>query len=553
MFKPRRRRTKVDEDNEPIATKITATEVIVTKEEKKDENPRETPRKLYGRAKYTKGGTIEKLATEVVTKVEEPVKHPTYKTKKYKILSQVEPISSVKNEETNKTYSRNRTFNRRGVQSNTEDNNISKDESNKNEIPEKTEKYSRRSRYNKTKDENENVPSKSTETIITKKIETVKPKENETEVVMTKIETTTSMAKEIGEKQPSEDGSASKKRIFFHRREEPDKNIEKIPIVNNVKQEIIINQKELVERKPLIIKETKIEMEDDKKPKDGMVLIKTEVVEVREIKDGKPEIRKTKEAKRIIEEKPVVEENIISTEKKEEMPTYNAKLSEIKEENEESPFRGEKSPSKKIIGINDIQKVKIEKVEINEIDEKNKKKIPEVREFKVKNEIKEDKKPIVQEIKIKKEIIKEERPIFNDIEKVTITKGKIQEKTRENEIITKKQKNIVGGEESPNKEDSLKSTLNQVEEINMDKFISTPSFIREVLDIVVKENIEFKDKIFFPNADDIKDNYKDFDKKTISHRFSDIDLDELMAYNPSIEELLKKYTLKAERINVSNN
>lgn len=518
MFR-RGRNTRNETENKPKSN----TEEIEIKTEIIEEKPKEATKRLSGRAKYTGKSTLSKLTIEEI-KVEEPVKHPTYKAKKNKVSPQIEPILPPVNKDNDEVKGRYKTYNRRQRQTENEDNSGKKNTHTKGVLIEKVEGYTRKNKFNKPKEETENTPSKET-------------------VVVTKIETTveTNKSNEKIEKPASEEGSSYMRRRFFGKKEKPD---EKESVEKNFKTVI---EKEIVVEKP-VVEEVVIEKiieikEEDKKPEHDKILVKTVEIEKEETEKEKPE------KITIIQEKPVESEIKINKEIKNEFPVSSQKLSNIKETKDKNPLRSEERLTKEeksskndsIKGINDIKLVKVEKIEIREINEETNPDIKNNSSSMEKIEIQKDNKPYINKTKekIKKEPMKE-------IKQVTITKETIVEDPNKNKI-TKKENNINNIKKR--KKNSFKYILEQVEKLNMDKFLKDP-FAIEIVKEAVKENANFKEEVFFPNAYDIKDNYKEFEVKPTLHRFTDVELKEIMADNPSMDELTKKYVTKSKKLNI---
>ena len=79
----------------------------------------------------------------------------------------------------------------------------------------------------------------------------------------------------------------------------------------------------------------------------------------------------------------------------------------------------------------------------------------------------------------------------------------------------------------------------------------------KIYEKMLENNAEFRDKIFFKNLLDtekkigIMDSYKD-KEKPISHTFKEIKTENILRNIDNEESLIKKYTLRAQKINDEN-
>lgn len=151
----------------------------------------------------------------------------------------------------------------------------------------------------------------------------------------------------------------------------------------------------------------------------------------------------------------------------------------------------------------------------------------------------------IKEVKVTSENV-------NNIE-ITIAKEVKEEKLRASPVKTKNTTDKKEEEDEDEDIYSLKYVMNKVEDKNRD-IIKHDEFLTEIFDEVIRDSKSFKNDVFFPNANNVKDNVHTFDDidENKLHNFKNIEFRELMAENPGADELLRKYIQKAKRINDSH-
>ena len=122
----------------------------------------------------------------------------------------------------------------------------------------------------------------------------------------------------------------------------------------------------------------------------------------------------------------------------------------------------------------------------------------------------------------------------------------------------KKEKKIIkeaNKELKKPKKNKLKDDINLIERICTSKTLKKD--LMEIYEKMLENNAEFRDKIFFKNLLDtekkigIMDSYKD-KEKPISHTFKEIKTENILRNIDNEESLIKKYTLRAQKINDEN-
>ena len=103
------------------------------------------------------------------------------------------------------------------------------------------------------------------------------------------------------------------------------------------------------------------------------------------------------------------------------------------------------------------------------------------------------------------------------------------------------------------KKNKLKEDFDEIERVCTSKTLKKD--LMELYEKILENNSEFRDKIFFENLLDtekkigIMDSYKE---KQISHSFKEIETKNILRNIETEESLIKKYTLRAQKINDEN-
>ena len=159
-------------------------------------------------------------------------------------------------------------------------------------------------------------------------------------------------------------------------------------------------------------------------------------------------------------------------------------------------------------------------------------------------------------------LISDTKTILNKIipeiseEKISSKENKKEKyKFRKKEKKEKKIINEVNKELKKPKKNKLKNDINLIERICTSKTLKKD--LMEIYEKMLENNAEFRDKIFFKNLLDtekkigIMDSYKD-KEKPISHTFKEIKTENILRNIDNEESLIKKYTLRAQKINDEN-
>ena len=159
-------------------------------------------------------------------------------------------------------------------------------------------------------------------------------------------------------------------------------------------------------------------------------------------------------------------------------------------------------------------------------------------------------------------LISDTKTILNKIipeiseEKISSKENKKEKyKFRKKEKKEKKIINEVNKELKKPKKNKLKDDINLIERICTSKTLKKD--LMEIYEKMLENNAEFRDKIFFKNLLDtekkigIMDSYKD-KEKPISHTFKEIKTENILRNIDNEESLIKKYTLRAQKINDEN-
>ena len=159
-------------------------------------------------------------------------------------------------------------------------------------------------------------------------------------------------------------------------------------------------------------------------------------------------------------------------------------------------------------------------------------------------------------------LISDTKTILNKIipeiseEKISPKESKKEKyKFRKKEKKEKKIINEANKELKKPKKNKLKDDINLIERICTSKTLKKD--LMEIYEKTLENNAEFRDKIFFKNLLDtekkigIMDSYKD-KEKPISHTFKEIKTENILRNIDNEESLIKKYTLRAQKINDEN-
>ena len=157
-------------------------------------------------------------------------------------------------------------------------------------------------------------------------------------------------------------------------------------------------------------------------------------------------------------------------------------------------------------------------------------------------------------------LISDTKTILNKIipeiseEKISSKESKKEKyKFRKKEKKEKKIINEANKELKKPKKNKLKDDINLIERICTSKTLKKD--LMEIYEKMLENNAEFRDKIFFKNLLDtekkigIMDSYK---QNSISHTFKEIKTENILRNIDNEESLIKKYTLRAQKINDEN-
>ena len=149
------------------------------------------------------------------------------------------------------------------------------------------------------------------------------------------------------------------------------------------------------------------------------------------------------------------------------------------------------------------------------------------------------------EVKEINKIISETNTILSKIMPQIITQDKnLKENT--NEIKEKK-------ETKKEKKNKLKDDINEIERVCTSKTLKKD--LVELYEKILENNSEFRDKIFFKNLLDTEKKIglmDSYEEKPISHTFKEIETKDLFRNIENEESLIKKYTLRANKIKDEN-
>ena len=96
----------------------------------------------------------------------------------------------------------------------------------------------------------------------------------------------------------------------------------------------------------------------------------------------------------------------------------------------------------------------------------------------------------------------------------------------------------------------MDNIFNEIEQNNAKKILKGD--LAEIYNNLIKNNLDFKDDIFFVNLNHFEKNVGDCDESIMPHNFKEYKKAELFKEYKSSRELLQKYTDKANRIKNEN-
>ena len=141
---------------------------------------------------------------------------------------------------------------------------------------------------------------------------------------------------------------------------------------------------------------------------------------------------------------------------------------------------------------------------------------------------------------------------------------KEKKENKEKEIQKEKEKDIKLNEENNNeikekketkkeKKNKLKDDINEIERVCTSKTLKKD--LVELYEKILENNSEFREKIFFKNLLDTEKKIglmDSYEEKPISHTFKEIETKDILRNIENEESLIKKYTLRANKIKDEN-
>ena len=131
---------------------------------------------------------------------------------------------------------------------------------------------------------------------------------------------------------------------------------------------------------------------------------------------------------------------------------------------------------------------------------------------------------------------------------------KLNEENKEDKNLTENTKEIketkVTKKEKKNK---LKDDINEIERVCTSKTLKKD--LVELYEKILENNSEFRDKIFFKNLLDTEKKIglmDSYEEKPISHTFKEIETKDILRNIENEESLIKKYTLRVNKIKDEN-
>ena len=107
---------------------------------------------------------------------------------------------------------------------------------------------------------------------------------------------------------------------------------------------------------------------------------------------------------------------------------------------------------------------------------------------------------------------------------------------------TKKEKFLKENDEFS----KMNNTINELEEFNAKKILKGDLY--EMYEELIRDNLGFKDDVFFVNLNYCEKKVGDCDNRLISHSYKEYPKEKFFKEYPPHEELLNKYIKKAKRI-----
>ena len=131
---------------------------------------------------------------------------------------------------------------------------------------------------------------------------------------------------------------------------------------------------------------------------------------------------------------------------------------------------------------------------------------------------------------------------------------KLNEENKENKNLKENTNEIKEKKETKKeKKNKLKDDINEIERVCTSKTLKKD--LVELYEKILENNSEFRDKIFFKNLLDTEKKIglmDSYEEKPISHTFKEIETKDILRNIENEESLIKKYTLRANKIKDEN-